>query len=89
MKKLKVLSLIFAGFLLFSCSNFFDFSEAQKPFSVTFNSNGGSGTMEQQEFFRSESQALTMNRFSRTGYEFAGWARRQMRMKSSIPTGRR
>ena len=76
MKKLKVLSLIFAGFLLFSCSNFFDFSEAQKPFSVTFNSNGGSGTMEQQEFFRSESQALTMNRFSRTGYEFAGWAKK-------------
>ena len=76
MKKLKVLSLIFAGFLLFSCSNFFDFSEAQKPFSVTFNSNGGSGTMEQQEFFRSESQALIMNRFSRTGYEFAGWVKK-------------
>ena len=76
MKKLKVLSLIFAGFLLFSCSNFFDFSEAQKPFSVTFNSNGGSGTMEQQEFFHSESQALIMNRFSRTGYEFAGWAKK-------------
>ena len=87
MKRLKVLSVIIAGFLVFSCSNFFDFSDAQKPFNVTFDSNGGSGTMTQQEFFRDETQALINNRYSRTGYEFAGWAKKANAAKAEYADG--
>jgi uncharacterized repeat protein (TIGR02543 family) len=40
-------------------------------FSVTFNSNGGTGTMSNQT--ASTSTNLTTNTFTRTGYTFAGW----------------
>lgn len=39
--------------------------------TVTFNSNGGTGTMANQT--ASTSTPLTANAFSRTGYSFAGW----------------
>ncbi|MBQ7667703.1 MAG: InlB B-repeat-containing protein [Clostridia bacterium] len=41
---------------------------------VTFNSNGGSGYMPQQEFDRLSPARLTANRFTKTGYTFAGWS---------------
>jgi uncharacterized repeat protein (TIGR02543 family) len=40
-------------------------------YSVTFNANGGSGTMTNQT--ASSATALTSNTFTRTGYSFSGW----------------
>ena len=42
-------------------------------FMVTFNANGGEGTMDSQEFTQDVAQNLTTNTFTRTGYTFAGW----------------
>ncbi len=39
--------------------------------TVTFNSNGGSGSMSPQT--ASGATALTLNSFTRTGYSFSGW----------------
>ena len=41
--------------------------------TVTFNANGGSGTMQPQVFQTNVAQNLTANAFTRTGYAFAGW----------------
>lgn len=41
---------------------------------IIFNGNGGSGTMASQVFTKGVSQNLTLNRFSRSGYLFQGWA---------------
>ena len=42
--------------------------------SVTFNANGGEGTMVSQSFTHGVAQAISANSFSKTGYSFAGWA---------------
>ena len=43
-------------------------------YTVKFNANGGSGTMNNQSFtYDEEPKALTTNAFTRTGYTFAGW----------------
>ena len=42
--------------------------------TVTFNANGGSGTMEAQTIYSGVATALTKNAFTRNGYSFAGWA---------------
>ncbi len=42
--------------------------------TVTFNANGGTGTMSDQVVDYNEATALTANTFTRTGYSFAGWA---------------
>ncbi|MBQ9491948.1 MAG: InlB B-repeat-containing protein [Firmicutes bacterium] len=42
-------------------------------YNVVFNSNGGSGTMANQEFTFDAAQALTENNFTREGYTFNGW----------------
>ena len=42
-------------------------------FMVTFNANGGEGTMNSQEFTQDVAQNLTTNTFARTGYTFSGW----------------
>ena len=39
--------------------------------TVTFNSNGGQGTMSHQ--VASDPDRLTLNTFTRTGYTFSGW----------------
>ena len=44
-------------------------------YQVAFDANGGSGSMEEQSFTYDIAQALTANRFTRTGYTFAGWAK--------------
>ena len=43
-------------------------------YTVTFNANGGSGSMAAQQFTQGVSQRLTANAFWRTGYTFAGWS---------------
>ena len=42
-------------------------------YSVSFNANGGSGTMSSQIFEYGVSESLNANTFTRTGYSFAGW----------------
>ena len=44
-----------------------------QTFTVTFNSNGGTGTMVSQPFTYNVAQNLTSNTFTRTGYTFNGW----------------
>ncbi len=42
-------------------------------YTVTFNANGGSGTMQPQTFTKGETQALTANAFTLVSHIFAGW----------------
>ena len=44
-------------------------------YTVAYNSNGGSGTIEPSSHMYGVYQALDANTFTRTGYTFAGWAR--------------
>lgn len=41
--------------------------------TVTFEANGGTGTMDAQTFTSGEAAALTANTFTRDGYTFSGW----------------
>lgn len=41
--------------------------------AITFDANGGTGTMEPQMVTSGQEAALASNLFSRDGYEFAGW----------------
>lgn len=44
-------------------------------YNVSFHSNGGDGSMDDQSFTYGEvAKALTVNAFTRTGYSFDGWA---------------
>ncbi|MBR1955421.1 MAG: InlB B-repeat-containing protein [Clostridia bacterium] len=43
-------------------------------YTVTFNANGGTGTMADQTLLVGLAGNLTANSFARTGYTFAGWA---------------
>ncbi len=43
-------------------------------FTVTFNANGGSGTMPVQLIKNGATKALTPNQFKREGYSFIGWS---------------
>ena len=43
------------------------------PVVVTFDANGGTGTMAAQTFVAGVSQAITANTFTRSGYTFTGW----------------
>lgn len=42
--------------------------------TVSFNANGGTGTMANQTITYNTATALTANTFTRTGYTFQGWA---------------
>ena len=44
-----------------------------KTYMVNFDANGGTGTMEPQDFTYNEAQDLTANDFTRTGHTFEGW----------------
>lgn len=41
---------------------------------VTFNANGGNGTMQNMAFVGNEQKNLSKNAFVKTGYHFMGWA---------------
>lgn len=45
-----------------------------KNYAITFNSNGGSGTMSNQIVSHGSTVSLTRNAFKRSGYVFMGWA---------------
>ena len=46
---------------------------AVNKYTVTFDPNGGTGTMKDKVIAYGKSVKLTANRFKRTGYTFAGW----------------
>lgn len=43
-------------------------------YTVSFDANGGNGSMSSQYFLHSHSQALKANTFTRENYDFEGWA---------------
>ena len=43
-------------------------------YQITFNGNGGEGTMEDQQMCYDTAALLSRNTFTKTGYHFAGWA---------------
>lgn len=45
----------------------------KETYTVTFNANGGIGTMTEQTFTEGEAQALTRNAFTYDGHTFSGW----------------
>ena len=44
------------------------------PYTITYNSNGGSGSMSGTSFTYGTSFILSTNTFTRTGYTFLGWS---------------
>lgn len=44
-------------------------------YTLHYNNNGGTGTMENQTFSHGDAQALTECAFARDGYSFVGWAK--------------
>jgi len=47
---------------------------SKNTYTVKFMSNGGSGSMDDMLFAYDVQQALSLNKFTREGYHFAGWA---------------
>ena len=47
------------------------------PFTVAFDSNGGSGSMESQTFYTEDACRLNPNTFVKEGYTFTGWSLRR------------
>ncbi len=45
----------------------------EKHYEVTFDANGGTGTMANQQFTTGVAQALTANAYVKSDYYFAGW----------------
>ncbi len=62
-------------FVIISILVILSISGCNKPkiYTVTFDANGGTGTMAPQTFTEGEVQALTRNSFANSGYSFAGW----------------
>ena len=68
-----------------TCTNKFDFNTTITAnitlyakwtpitYTVSFDNNGGTGTMANQTFTYNQAQTLTANTFTRTGYTFNGW----------------
>ena len=48
---------------------------AANEYTVRFNANGGTGEMADQLFLYDAAQLLAANKFIRTGFAFAGWAK--------------
>ena len=46
-------------------------------YKVSFNANGGTGTMDEQVFTCGEAKKLSKNKYSRKGYTFIGWNTRK------------
>ena len=66
---------IFLFFAIVTLAGMLAISGCNRPetYTVTFNANGGTGTMEAQTFTEGEAQALTRNTFTYDGYTFTGW----------------
>ena len=49
------------------------FNVDRASFTIKFNSNGGTGSMSDMDIVYGDSQTLTSNTFSKSGYDFIGW----------------
>ena len=49
--------------------------DAPREYTVEYNANGGTGTMNPQTFVIGVYQSLRLNSFTRSGHKFIGWAR--------------
>lgn len=80
---------IFLFFAIVTLSGMLAISGCKKKetYTVTFNPNGGTGTMEAQTFTEGEAQALTRNTFTYEGYTFTGWNTVQGGSGASYPDG--
>lgn len=56
-------------------------------YKVSFNANGGNGTMPAQQLTYDAKTALTSNAFTRTGFAFSGWAQSADADKASYADG--
>ena len=71
--------LVIGNWSNFGCATSFDYvriTDTQPQptgYTVTFDGNGGSGTMANQSFDYDEKKALTANSFTWTGHDFTGW----------------
>lgn len=54
-------------------------------FTVSFDANGGEGTMEPQTFTEGQEGTLSANTFTKTGYHFTGWNTAPDGSGASIP----
>jgi len=59
----------------------------KETYTITFNPNGGTGTMSVQTFTEGEAQALTRNAFTCDGYTFTSWNTVQGGSGASYPDG--
>jgi uncharacterized repeat protein (TIGR02543 family) len=50
------------------------YTAPSNTYTVNYNANGGTGTMEPSTFTRGTAQALRPNTFTRSDYVFSGWA---------------
>lgn len=48
--------------------------EGRETYTITYNANGGSGTMSPQIVYRDEDVTLSLNAFTLTDHSFVGWA---------------
>ena len=55
---------------------------AKKKFSVTFDANGGSGSMAKEGFTYGKAKKLAACKFKRSGYVFMGWAKSKAKAKA-------
>jgi uncharacterized repeat protein (TIGR02543 family) len=63
---------IAAGFT--TCKDPDNRTDGKKTYTITFNANGGDGTMQTQQIPENTSANLRANTFTRIGYTFTGWA---------------
>ncbi|MBO4614011.1 MAG: InlB B-repeat-containing protein [Bacteroidales bacterium] len=67
-RTLMIIAIIMIGMLAISgCKD-------KTTYTVTFDPNGGTGAMSEQIFTEGESQALTLNTFTREDYAFINWS---------------
>lgn len=67
--------IFFLAFAIVSVFGMLAFSgcHKEKNYTVTFNANGGVGTMDEQVYVEGEAQALSHNLFTCENHIFAGW----------------
>ena len=57
--------------------NTVDITLVRKMYTVTYDSNGGTGTMEKDSVESGEGYTVKGNEFTKTGYKFTGWNTKQ------------
>ena len=78
---------IFDGWLFNGESNTFTAQWKDITYTVTFDANGGEGTMTTQTFQAGVPEALNENTFTRTNYHFVGWSENADAAQADIQDG--